>query len=65
MVSLVPRLLITETESRQFLRYCFNIDHLRSEEILVEVTSLSYCSQCLRLLSKILGLQRKTVRSWG
>ena len=52
-------------EPRQFLRYCFDIDELPLEEILEEETSFSYCTQCVRLLSKILGIQRKTVRDWG
>lgn len=52
-------------EPRQFLRYCFDIDKLTLEEILEEETSFGYCSKCVRLLSKILGLQRKTVREWG
>ena len=59
------KLLITGTQPRQFLRYCFNIDHLPPEEMLEEETSFVYCTQCVRLLSKILGIQRKTVRSWG
>ncbi|MEO1377043.1 MAG: hypothetical protein AAFW70_22670 [Cyanobacteria bacterium J06635_10] len=65
MFSLVPKLSIAEIEPRQFLRYCFSVDQLSLEEILVEVTSFSYCAQCVRLLSKILGIQRKTVRSRG
>lgn len=65
MLSLVPRLLIDENEPRQFLRYCFGISHLPPEEALEEETYFIYCTQCVRLLSKILGIQRKTVRSWG
>ncbi|MEM7555367.1 MAG: hypothetical protein AAF378_14945 [Cyanobacteria bacterium P01_A01_bin.84] len=52
-------------EPRQFLRHCFGIDKLPSEEALEEETSFGYCSKSVRLLSKILGFQRKTVREWG
>ncbi|MEM7552514.1 MAG: hypothetical protein AAF378_00155 [Cyanobacteria bacterium P01_A01_bin.84] len=52
-------------EPRQFLRYCFDIDQFLLEEILEEETSFGYCTKCVRLLSKILGLQRKTIREWG
>lgn len=62
---IISESLFKTPEPRQFLRYCFNIDKLPLEEILEEETSFSYCTQCVRLLSKILGLQRKTVRSWG
>lgn len=62
---MISESLFKTPEPRQFLRYCFNIDKLPLEEILEEETSFSYCTQCVRLLSKILGLQRKTVRSWG
>lgn len=54
-----------EVKPRQFLRYCFNIDKLSSEEALEEESSFSYCNHCVRLLSKILGIQRKTIRQWG
>ncbi len=53
------------TRPRQFLRYSFGIDKLAPEEALEEETSFGYCTKCVRLLSKILGLQRKTVREWG
>ncbi|MBE9212841.1 hypothetical protein IQ247_09070 [Plectonema cf. radiosum LEGE 06105] len=52
-------------EPRHFLRYCFDIDQLSSENILEEETSFGYCSKCVKLLSKILGMKRKTVREWG
>lgn len=52
-------------EPREFLRYCFNIDQLSLEDILEEEVSFGYCTQCVRLLSKILGMKRKTIREWG
>ncbi|NJN07559.1 MAG: hypothetical protein HC815_06030 [Richelia sp. RM1_1_1] len=52
-------------EPRQFLRYCFDINKLSPEAILEEETSFNYCSRSVRLLSKILGMKRKTVREWG
>lgn len=61
----ITKLLVIDIKPRQFLRYCFNIDRLPHEEILEEETSFDYCTQCVRLLSKILGIQRKTVREWG
>lgn len=61
----VSGLLSKSIEPREFLRYCFDIDQLALEEILEEETSFSYCTQCVRLLSKILGIQRRTVRQWG
>lgn len=61
----VSGLLSKSVEPRQFLRYCFDINQLPLEEILEEETSFSYCTQCVRLLSKILGIQRRTVRQWG
>lgn len=54
-----------EIEPRQFLRYCFDIDKLSPEEALEEETNFGYCTKSVRLLSKILGLQKKTVREWG
>lgn len=65
MLSLLDKLLVTDTQPRQFLRYCFNIDQLPLKEILEEETSFDYCTQCVRLLSKILGIQRRTIRQWG
>lgn len=65
MQNSITKLLVTDIEPRQFLRYCFNIDQLPHEEILEEETSFSYCTQCVQLLSKILGIQRRTVRQWG
>lgn len=65
MLSLIPKLLIPETEPRQFLRYCFDIDQLLPEEVLEEETNFGYCSKCVRVLSKTLGLQKKTIREWG
>lgn len=52
-------------EPRQFLRYCFGIDKLSPHQALEEETSFGYCFKSVRLLSKILGFQRKTVREWG
>lgn len=52
-------------EPRQFLRYCFDIDKLSPEEALEEETNFGYCTKSVRLLSKILGFQKKTVREWG
>lgn len=54
-----------EIEPRQFLRYCFDIDKLSPEEALEEETNFGYCTKSVRLLSKILGFQKKTVREWG
>lgn len=52
-------------EPRVFLRYCFGIDRLSPEEALEEETSFDYCTKSVRLLSTILGLQKKTIRDWG
>ncbi len=60
----ISKLPLKNAEPQQFLRYCFNIDHLLPEEMLEEI-SFSYCTQCVQSLSKILGIQTKTVRSWG
>ncbi|WP_414620846.1 hypothetical protein [Calothrix sp. CCY 0018] len=62
---LIKTLSSQSIEPRQFLRYSFGIDKLAPEEALEEETSFGYCTKCVRLLSKILGLQRKTVREWG
>ena len=62
----ISQLLQSEIiEPREFLRCSFGIDNLPSEEIIEEEINFSYCTQCVRLLSKILGFQRKTVREWG
>ena len=50
---------------RIFLRYCFDIDKLSPEEALEEETSFDYCTKSVRLLSTVLGLQKKTIRDWG
>ncbi len=50
---------------RQFLRYCFGFDRLTPEEILDEEISFGYSAKCVNLLSKVLGIQKKTVRGWG
>ncbi|MEA5599053.1 hypothetical protein [Rivularia sp. UHCC 0363] len=50
---------------RQFLRYCFGFNKLTLEEILDEEISFGYSVRCVNLLSKILGIQKKTVRGWG
>ena len=52
-------------EPRQFLRYCFDLDTLNPQAILEEEISFSYRGQCIKLLSKILGINRKTIRDWG
>lgn len=54
-----------DIEPRQFIRYCFDLDKLSTEEILEEEVSFGYRSQCIGLLSKILGIKRHTVRKWG
>lgn len=61
----IAQSLTQNIEPRQFLRYCFDINNLSPEEALEEETSFGYCSKSVRLLSKILGLRRKTVREWG
>ena len=62
---ILQSLLSEIIEPREFLRYCFDIDNLALKETLEEETNFSYCTKCVRLLSKILGLQRKTIREWG
>lgn len=57
--------LSKSVKPRIFLRYCFGIDKLPLETILEEETNFSYCTKSVRLLSKILGFQKKTVREWG
>jgi hypothetical protein len=52
-------------EPRKFIRYCFGINKLLPQEILEEETNFGYCSKCVMLLSKILGLRKKTIREWG
>lgn len=52
-------------EPRQFLRYCFDIDGLPQETIFEEETNFSYCYKCVNLLSKILGMKKRTIREWG
>jgi hypothetical protein len=54
-----------DVEPRQFLRYCFGINKLCAEMILEEEISFGYSAKCVNLLSKILGIQKKTVRGWG
>ena len=54
-----------EIKPRQFLRYCFGIDKLPPHEALEEETSFDYCTKSVRLLSTVLGLQKKTIRDWG
>jgi len=62
----ISQTLLSETiNPRQFLRYCFDIDKLPPEEALEEETNFGYCTKSVRLLSKILGFQKKTIREWG
>lgn len=62
---ITPNLKYKEVQPRQFLRYCFGIERLSSEEVLEEETSFGYCSKSVKLISRVVGLQRKTVREWG
>lgn len=58
--------LSTESiEPRQFLRYCFGIDRLTPEAIIYEEIRFGYSTRCINLISKLLGMQKKTVREWG
>ena len=58
--------LSTESiEPREFLRYCFGIDKFTSEAILEEEIRFGYSTKCINLVSKLLGMQKKTVREWG
>lgn len=57
--------LSKSVEPRVFLRYCFGIDKLSPEAILEEETSFDYCSRSVKLLSKILGIKKRTIREWG
>lgn len=58
--------LSTESiEPREFLRYCFGIDKFTSEAILEEEIRFGYSTRCINLISKLLGMQKKTVREWG
>jgi hypothetical protein len=58
--------LSTESiEPREFLRYCFGIDRLNSEAVLEEEIRFGYSTRCINLISKLLGMQKKTVREWG
>ncbi|NJM22627.1 MAG: hypothetical protein HC836_27660 [Richelia sp. RM2_1_2] len=52
-------------EPREFLRYCFGIDKLTREAILEEEIRFGYSTRCINLISKLLGMQKKTVREWG
>ncbi|MEO1377920.1 MAG: hypothetical protein AAFW70_27300 [Cyanobacteria bacterium J06635_10] len=54
-----------DIEPRQFLSYCFNLDKLSIEEVIEEEINFGYRSQCIGLLSKILGIKRHTIRKWG
>ncbi len=58
--------LSTESiEPREFLRYCFGIDRLTPEAIIYEEIRFGYSTRCINLISKLLGMQKKTVREWG
>ncbi|MEL6163903.1 MAG: hypothetical protein AAFR37_09120 [Cyanobacteria bacterium J06628_3] len=58
--------LSTESiEPREFLRYCFGIDKFTREAILEEEIRFGYSTRCINLMSKLLGMQKKTVREWG
>ncbi|MGB6300166.1 MAG: hypothetical protein WBF90_28905 [Rivularia sp. (in: cyanobacteria)] len=52
-------------EPREFLRYCFGIDKLMPEAIIDEEIRFGYSTRCMNLISKLLGMQKKTVREWG
>lgn len=62
---ILKTLPLENIEPRQFLRYCFGINKFSSEAILEEETSFDYCTKSVRLLSKILGIKRRTIREWG
>ena len=62
---ILKTLPLENIEPRQFLRYCFDINKLSPETILEEETSFDYCSRSVRLLSKILGIKKRTIREWG
>ncbi|NJN14087.1 MAG: hypothetical protein HC815_41940 [Richelia sp. RM1_1_1] len=62
----ISRYLPTESiEPREFLHYCFGIDKFTPEAILEEEISFGYSTRCINLISKLLGMQKKTVREWG
>ena len=62
----ILRSLLTQSiEPREFLRYCFGIDKLNQEAILSEEIRFGYSTRCINLISKLLGMQKKTVREWG
>ena len=52
-------------EPREFLRYCFGIDNLILEEVIEEEADFRYRSQCIDLFSKLLGIEKATIRKWG
>jgi hypothetical protein len=58
-------LSVTEIEPRQFCRKWFGIDNLPPDEIAECETETGYRKRCVKLISKILGLQERTVRGWG
>ena len=62
---ILRNLLTQSVEPREFLRYCFGIDKLNSEAILSEEIRFGYSTKCINLVSKLLGMQKKTVREWG
>ena len=62
---ILRNLLTQSVEPREFLRYCFGIDKLSQEAILSEEIRFGYSTRCINLMSKLLGMQKKTVREWG
>lgn len=62
---ILRHLTYESVEPREFLRYCFGIDRLNSEAVLEEEIRFGYSTRCINLISKLLGMQKKTVREWG
>ena len=58
-------LSVQSIEPREFLRYCFGIDRLTPLAIIYEEIRFGYSTRCINLISKLLGMQKKTVREWG
>ena len=49
-------------EQRQFLRYCVGTDNLIIEEVIEEEADFRYRNQCIDLFSKLLGIEKATIR---
>lgn len=52
-------------EPRQFCRIWFGLEGMSPDDIAEAETESGYRKNCVKLLSKVIGVDERTVRMWG